>query len=132
MLSVIFTCLYRGTNIIFFLPPESAGLNFIEYLLQFIYFNYGITTQTKTTEFSFDPAYTGRIIELLYLNNLVDATEFLVNSETLNEFTLRKSNCLCKNNSICSISVGPTLSHILLKSLIANVLAELLILYFLY
>lgn len=90
MLSVIFTCLYRGTNIIFFLPPESAGLNFIEYLLQFIYFNYGITTQTKTTEFSFDPAYTGRIIELLYLNNLVDATEFLVHSETLNEITLRK------------------------------------------
>lgn len=90
MLSVIFTCLYRGTNIIFFLPPESAGLNFIEYLLQFIYFNYGITTQTKTTEFSFDPAYTGRVIELLYLNNLVDATEFLVHSETLNEITLRK------------------------------------------
>lgn len=90
MLSVIFTCLYRGTNIMFFLPPESAGLNFVEYLLQFIQFNYGITTQTKTTEFYFDPAYVGRIIELLYLNNLVDANEFLVNSETLNEFTLRK------------------------------------------
>ena len=90
MLSVIFTCLFRGTNIMFFLPPESSGLNFVEYLLLFIQYNYGITTQTKTTAFSFDPSYSGRIIELLYLNNLVDSNEFLMYSESLDELTLRK------------------------------------------
>lgn len=90
MLSVIFTCLYRGTNIMFFLPPESAGLHFVEYLLQFIYINYGITTQTKTSEFSFDVNYMDRIMELLYLNDLVDCNEFLVNSNKLDELTLKK------------------------------------------
>lgn len=90
MISVIFAALYRGTNIMFFLPPESSGLNFVQYLLQFIELNYGITTQTRTTEFSFNPAFKGRFIDLLYLNNLVDHNEYLINSESLNQITLRK------------------------------------------
>lgn len=90
MMSVILTCLYRGTNIMFYLPPEAAGLDFAQYLLQFIQYNYGITTKTRTTEFMFDPSFKGRIIELLYLNNLVDYTEFLINSETLDKPTLKK------------------------------------------
>ena len=90
MMSVIFACLYKGTSIMFYLPQEAAGLNFIQYLLQFIHNNYGIQTQTKTTQFSFDPAFTGRIIELLYINNLVSAQEFLLHSESLDQISLRK------------------------------------------
>lgn len=90
MLSVIFACLFRGTNIMFYLPPEAQGLNYAEYLLQFIEYNYGVRTQTRTTQFSFDMKYSDRIIELLYLDNLVTAHEFLLNSTNLNENTLRK------------------------------------------
>lgn len=90
MFSVILACLYKGTSIMFYLPPESAGLNFVQYLLQFIEYNFGIRTQTKSTQFSFNTNFAGKVIELLYLNNLVSAQEFLINSETLDENSLRK------------------------------------------
>lgn len=90
MFAVILTCLYKGINIIFYLPREAVSLNYIQYLLQYIEFNFGITTQTKTTQFAFNPSYFGRIIELLYLNDLVTAQEYLVNSTSLDELTLKK------------------------------------------
>lgn len=90
MLSIILVCLYRGTNIMFYLPQEASGLNFVQYLLQFIKLNFGIETQTKSTQFGFDPAFTGRIIELLYLNDLVSPQEFLIYSESLDDLSLRK------------------------------------------
>ena len=90
MLSAIFACLYRGSNVLFFLPPEASGLNFIIYLLQFIEFNFGVTTQTQTTQFSFNPEFAGRIIEFLYLSNLVSAQEYLINTKSINESAIRK------------------------------------------
>lgn len=90
MMSVILVCLYKGTNIIFYLPPEASGLNFVQYLLQYIEFNFGVTTQTKTSQFMFNPEFTGRVIELLYLNNLVTPQEFLINSTSLDEFSIKK------------------------------------------
>lgn len=90
MFSVIFACLYKGTSIIFYLPQESAGLNFIQYLLQFIQNNYGITTQTTSTQYAFDSRFSGRIAELLYINNLITCQEFLINSESLDDISLRK------------------------------------------
>lgn len=90
MMSVILVCLYKGINILFYLPQDAAGLNFVQYLLQYIEFNFGIKTQTKTTQYIFNPEYTGRIIELLYLNNLVTAQEFLINSVSLDEMSIRK------------------------------------------
>lgn len=90
MMSVILVCLYKGINIIFYLPPEASGLNFVQYLLQYIELNFGITTQTKTTQFVYKPEFCGRIIELLYLNNLVTSQEFLINSESLDDMTIRK------------------------------------------
>lgn len=90
MLSVIIACLYKGTNIILYVPQEASGLNFAQYLLRFIEYNFGIVTQTRSTKFAFNPEFSNKIIELLYLNNLVTPQEFLVNSEKLNEFTIRK------------------------------------------
>lgn len=90
MFSVIFACLYKGTSIIFYLPPESSGLNFVQYLLQFIEMNYGITTKTNTTEFAFNPSFSGRIAELMYINNLISSQEFLINSDSLDDISLRK------------------------------------------
>lgn len=90
MMTVILAALYNGTGIMFYLPPEASGLNYIQYLLSFIKSNYGIETQTKSTQFSFDLNYSNRIIEILYLNNFVPAQEFLLVSTALDEFTLRK------------------------------------------
>lgn len=90
MMSVILMCLYRGYNVIFYLPPEASGLNYVQYLLQYIELNYGITAQTKTTLFGFNPQFAGRIIELLYLHDLVNANEFLLNSESLDDMSIRK------------------------------------------
>ena len=90
MMSVILVCLYKGINILFYLPPEASGLNYVQYLLQYIEFNFGITTQTKTSQFMFNHEFTGRIIELLYLNELVTAQEFLINSNSLDDMTIRK------------------------------------------
>lgn len=90
MMSVILACLYKGVSIIFYLPPEASGLNFIQYLLQYIELNFGITTNTKTTQFAFKPEFFGRIVELLYLNNFVSAQEYLINSTSLDDMTIRK------------------------------------------
>lgn len=92
MLSVILVCLFKGVNILFYLPPEAAGLNFVQYLLQYIEFNFGIKTQTRTTQFMFNatPENCTKIIELLYLNNLVTAQEFLVNAASLDDMSIRK------------------------------------------
>lgn len=90
MMSIILACLYKGTNIVFYVPQDALGLNYVQYLLQFINFNYGITTQTKNTQYSFNPAFMGRILELLYLHQLIDNAEFLMASNTLDEITLRR------------------------------------------
>lgn len=90
MFSAIFACLYRGNNVIFFLPPEASGLNFVQYLLQFIEYNFGITTQTNTTQFMFNPEFAGRIIEFLYLSNLVSAQEYLINATSMNKSAVEK------------------------------------------
>lgn len=90
MMSAILACMYRGISVIFYLPPEASGLNYVGYLLEFIQMNYGITIQTKTTQFNFDIKFSGVVSELLYLNNLINAQEFLVNSSTLDDFTLKK------------------------------------------
>ena len=90
MFSVIFACLYKGTNILFYIPKDAVELNYAKCLLEFLYHNFGIVTQTQTTQFEFNPAFTSKIIELLYLDNLVTAQEFLVLSDTLDDIVLRK------------------------------------------
>lgn len=90
MFALIFACLFKGVGIMFYIPPEAISMNFVNYLLKFIEVNYGITTQTKSTMYSFNPAFSSRIIELLYLSDLVTAQEFLVNSENIDDITLRK------------------------------------------
>lgn len=90
MISVIIAGLYSGKNIIMFLPPEASGLNFIQYLLQFIHYNYGIETQTKSTAYSFDPTFSSKIAELLYLNSFINAQNFLIASDSIDDLVLRK------------------------------------------
>lgn len=90
MFAAIFACLYKGRSIIFYLPPDSADLNFAPYLLQFIQLNFGITTQTATTQFNFDMSFAERIIEFLYLSNLISAQEYLTGSSTVSGNAIRK------------------------------------------
>lgn len=90
MISIIMACLYKGTNIMFYLPPEASGLNYVTYLLQFLQYNYGVTTQTKTTMFSFNPAFANKIIKLLYIGDLITSQEFLIKCTALDDIVLRK------------------------------------------
>lgn len=90
MMTALLACLYKGTSLILFLPKDSIGMNYIQYLLKYIEYNFGIVTQTKSTKFSFNPLFTGKIAELLYLSNLMSPHEFLVNTESLNDISLRK------------------------------------------
>lgn len=90
MMAVVLAALYNGVNIMFYMPSDSLSLNYIQYLLQFIEMNYGIKTQTKTTTFEFNPQFASKIIELLYLNGLVQPQEFLINTENLDNLTIQK------------------------------------------
>ena len=90
MLAIIFVCLYKGMGIVFYVPQEAAGLNYAQYLLNFLEYNYGICAQTKSTQFSFNPVFTSKVVELMYLNNLITAQEFLVHSDTLDDIVLLK------------------------------------------
>lgn len=90
MLTVIFAALYNGVNVMFYVPQEALGIGYEKYLLQFICNNYGIQTQTSTLPFAFDMNFAGRVIEMLYLYNLVSAQEFLINSSSLDQMSIRK------------------------------------------
>lgn len=90
MIAVILVCLYKGVNILLYVPQEAMGLNFIQCLLKFLEYNYGVTTQTNTTMFEFNPNFTSKVMELLYLNNLITSQEFLITSDTLDDMVLRK------------------------------------------
>lgn len=90
MIAVILVCLYKGVNILLYVPREAMGLNFIQCLLKFLEYNYGVTTQTNTTMFEFNPNFTSKVMELLYLNNLITSQEFLIASDTLDDMVLRK------------------------------------------
>lgn len=90
MIAVILVCLYKGVNILLYVPQEAMSLNFIQCLLKFLEYNYGVTTQTNTTMFEFNPNFTSKVMELLYLNNLITSQEFLITSDTLDDMVLRK------------------------------------------
>lgn len=90
MMSIILAALYKGRSIMFYLTQEASGLNYIQYLLQFIEDNYGVVTQTKTRTFTFKPEFSKKVIALLYLNNFVSPQEFLANTEKVDYAVLRK------------------------------------------
>lgn len=90
MMTAILAALFKGTNILFYIPKEAVDLKYGQLLLEYIEYNYGIRTQTKSTMFGFNPKYLGKIVELLYLSNLVTAQEFLINTDNLDQISLRK------------------------------------------
>ena len=90
MIAAILACLYKGTNILFYIPQEALSLNYVQYLLMFFEYNYGVTAQTKTTQFSFNSVFTTKVAQLLYLENLITAYEFIINADTLDNMVLQK------------------------------------------
>ena len=90
MLSVIFACLHKGFNVLFYVPEDAKGLNYIQYLLEFIRINYGIQTLTQSTEYYFDNNFRDRMISLLYLGNFVTPQEFLITCGNVDDITIRK------------------------------------------
>ncbi len=90
MFSAIIACLHSGFNVVFYVPQTEESLNFIGYLLKFIEYNFGIQTETKSTPFAFNPAFTDKCIELLYLNNLVTYQEFLQITNNLDDISIDK------------------------------------------
>lgn len=90
MFAAIIACLYKGYNVVFYIPQSEETLDFIEYLLKFIEFNFGIMTQTRTTPFAFNQEFIDKDIELLYLTNLVTYQEFLQITHNLDDVTIDK------------------------------------------
>jgi len=90
MFSVIMGALYYGVNVVFYFPQEASGLNYHQTLLEFIWYNYGIQTQTKSTNFSFNTQFSDRILELLYLNNIINSREFLLSTDSIDDSSMRK------------------------------------------
>lgn len=90
MFSAIIACLHNGYGIVIYMPEAEDGLDYIGYLFKFLEYNYGIQTATKSTAFMYNPKFNDRNITLLYLNNLVDYTEFLRYICNLDDTTIEK------------------------------------------
>lgn len=90
MFSAVIACLHNGYGICIYMPETEDSLDYIGYLFKFMEYNYGIQAATKTTPFMYNPKFNDRNITLLYLNNLVDYSEFLRHVCNLDDTTIEK------------------------------------------
>ena len=88
--AVMLAALYGGKNVVMFFPPEAGDLEFIQVLLEFIRMNFGITPQTKSTQYMYDIKFNTRNAELMYLNNLISPQDFVLIADKLDSTVLTK------------------------------------------
>lgn len=88
--AIIIAALYSGNNVILYFPRESLELGYCNSWLTHFMNNYGITAQTKNTIFAVNPAFQQYHARLMYINNLLSVTDFIMVAEELDERCIQK------------------------------------------
>lgn len=91
--SLLFYILHIGVNILMYIPKEDVkSLDYVGFLLAFFTNNYGIQVGTDQIPFAFNPQFEGMIADMLYLNDLIDYVDLLMNFSvlTINDGSIMK------------------------------------------
>ena len=77
MILVIIRALIMGKNITLYLSPDEASTAYSKVLLNHLFINYGIQTAIPENGvfFSFNPAFSNKILDLLYLYEYINFAE---------------------------------------------------------
>lgn len=79
IIALILRALFNGKNILLYCTKDESKMNYMKFLLMYLYENFGIIVGTQNNPFGFDPRYELIILNVLYLNNLMNADEYLSN-----------------------------------------------------
>lgn len=89
-IATILCALMNGTNIVLYFPYETLELKYPGYLLQYLEVYFGITAQTKSTDFNYNPSYNSNNLRMLYINRLISPADFVLNSEEIDDICIQK------------------------------------------
>lgn len=82
--SLIFYILHIGVNVLIYIPKEDMkSLDYVGFLLGFFNNNYGLQIGNEQISFAFNPQFEGMIADMLYLNDLIDSKDVLMNFSVL-------------------------------------------------
>lgn len=82
--SLIFYILHIGVNVLIYIPKEDMkSLDYVGFLLGFFNNNYGLQVGNEQIPFAFNPQFEGMIADMLYLNDLIDSKDVLMNFSVL-------------------------------------------------
>lgn len=74
---VILRAIYNGVNVILYTTPEESQLSFMSVISDFFQNQFGITVGTVDRPYEFNPNYFPIILEIMYMNNIMNADELL-------------------------------------------------------
>lgn len=80
MMATLITALYKGINIVIFVPQEASGLRYPKMLLSFIQNFHGIVVESRQlgVAFAYNPAYDKNNADFLYSYSLISPAEYLM------------------------------------------------------
>lgn len=82
--------LYYSSNVVLLFPSENSDLNYSNILLTHLQRVYGITAQTKSTYFNYDPNFDPVNARLLYLYNIIPPTDYVMMTYSFNDVDVNK------------------------------------------
>ena len=90
MFASIIGSLYAGRNVVLYFPPEVQEMGYSELLLVHIMMNFGITAESKSTQFAYDERYDMVNAQLLYAYNIMTGVDYVLCVDTLDDATIVK------------------------------------------
>ena len=90
MFAAIIGCLFNNYNVVMYFPMEVEDLGYPEVLLKHISANFGITAETKSSRFFYDMNFHQLNLRLMYLYNIIDATRYILETDTLDDIVINK------------------------------------------
>lgn len=88
MFATILLALYQKKNLVLFFPPESWEFKYPQFLINYIYNNYGLMAGNTNT--TFNAAYSDKIASILYSYSFIPVQDFILNTESMDEKDLMK------------------------------------------
>lgn len=89
-IATIIGSLYFGNNIVMLFPQDVEMLGYPSILLNELANVYGITAETKTSQFYYDISKNTFNLRLMYLYNIINAVDFILASDTLDDVVINK------------------------------------------
>lgn len=88
MFATILLALYQKKDLIMFIPQEAWEFKYPNFLIQYIYNNYGIAVSNQHT--SFNEAFADKIASILYAYDFITVQDFILHTNSMTSNDLFK------------------------------------------